>query len=157
MRPTLATLADAVSAARDQLETAFPGRAAGARPLAVGWGTVDSERAELELGDALGTTFGPFEDAPDDDLLGARCRTAAGGPVGSIVVLEPVREWRLAASLARFDEGPVAVWFALAAMPVGGTTAIGAGPFGPERLVVGGRRDRHHLLLLDGPPGTIST
>ena len=156
MRPTLALLAEAVSAARDQLETAFPGGGADARPVAVGWATVESARAELELGSALGTTVGPFADAPDDDLLGARCRAAAGGPALSIVVLEPVREWRLAGALARFDEGPVAVWFTLAAMPADGTTPVAAGPFGPERLVVGGRRDRHHLLLLDGPPGTIS-
>jgi hypothetical protein len=156
MQPTLAILADAVSAAHDRLEAAFPGRGVGARPVAVGWGTVESARAELELGGALGTTLGPFEDAPDDDLLGARCRTASGGPALSIVVLEPVREWRLAAALARFDEGPVAVWFRLAPMPADGTTPVGDGPLGPERLVVGGRRDRHHLLLLDGPPGTIS-
>jgi hypothetical protein len=156
MRPTLALLADAVSVARDRLETVFPGRGAEARPVAVGWATVESERAELELTGALGGTLGPFGDAPGDHLLGARCRTAAGGPALFIAVLEAATEGRLAASLARLDEGPVAVWFALAPMPPDGTPPA-AGPFGPERLVTGGPRDGRHLLLLDGPPGTIPT
>jgi hypothetical protein len=157
MRPTLALLADAVSAARDRLETAFPGRAAEARPVAVGWATVESERAEIELTAALGGTLGPFRDAPDDHLLGARCRTAVGGPALFIAALEAATEGRLAASLARLDEGPAAVWFAIAPMPLDGTTPPAVGPFGPERLVILGPRDGRHLLLLDRPPGTIPT
>jgi hypothetical protein len=157
MRPTTAILAEAVSEARDRLKTVFPGQADGADPVAVGWATVESERAEAELTDALGVTIGPFADAPDDGLLGARCRTAAGGPASFIAVLEPTTEGRLAGSLARLGEGPVAVWFMLTQAPVEGTSPVADGPFGPEYLVVRGPRDGRHLLLLVRRPGTIGT
>lgn len=157
MGPTPDLLADAVADARDRLEAAFPGRVADARPVAVGWATVESERAEVELDRALGATIGPFEDAPDDTLLGARCRRATGGPASFLIILEPSMEGRLAGSLARLGEGPIAVWFALASVPADGTTRQADGPLGPERLVLHGQGDVRHLLLLGGPPGTIAT
>lgn len=125
--------------------------------MAIGWATVESERAEVELAQALGPSVGPFEDAPDDDLLGARCRTAAGRPIPFLTILEPTTEGRLAGSLARLGEGPVAVWFTMEPLPADGLSATADGPFGPERLVVGGPRDGRLLLLLDGRPGTIPT
>lgn len=156
MRPTTALLDDAVSAARRRLEAAFPGQAAAARPIAVGWATVEAERAEAELAAGLGEAIGPFIDGPDDALLGGRCRTAPGGPAGFVVAMEPATEGRLAEALARAGEGPLIVWFALATMPGEGLSAAADGPFGPERLVLGGPRG-HHLLLIDGPTGTIPT
>jgi hypothetical protein len=155
VHPTAKLLADAVSEAYRRLEVAFPGQVPGARPTAIGWATVESERAEVELARALGARLGSFADAPNDILLGARCRIGPGGPASSLVVLEPTTEGRLAGSLARLGEGPVAVWFVLAPVPTHGTSAPGDGPFGPERLLAQGPRDGRHIFLLDGLPGTI--
>ncbi len=157
MRPTLADLADAVSEARDRLATALPDAGQAARPVAVGWVTVETERAERELAEAFGTGLGVFGDAPDDHILGARCRIAAGGPAGIVAILEPATEGRLAEALARLGEGPAVVWFAHGVVPTLGTSAPSAGPFGPERLVDRGVRDGRHVLLLEGEPGTIGT
>ncbi len=150
-------LTDAVSEAQRRLEIALAGQELPARPTAIGWATVESERAEVELALALGTRLGSFADAPDDLLLGARCRLAAGGPAPFLAVLEPMTEGRLAGSLARLGEGPVAVWFAPAPIPAHRTSATAPGPFGPERLLVDGPRDGRHIFLLDGRPGTIAT
>ena len=155
MRPLPALFADAVDGARDRLEAAIPGRGMDARVVAIGWATVETERAELELSGALGDRLGPFADAPDDELLGARCRSAAAAAPPFVVIMEPSTEGRLAGSLARLGEGPLAVWLSLELGPVGGVSDPSDGPFGRERLVVGGPRDGRHVLLLDGPPGTI--
>jgi hypothetical protein len=154
--PLSARFADVVQSARERLETACQGRGDEASVIAIGWATVETERAEVELLRALGDGLGPFVDAPDDELLGARCRSAAAGTPPFVVVLEPSTEGRLAGSLARIGEGPVAVWFSLEAGPVDGASDQADGPFGRERLVVGGPREGRHVLLLDGPPGTIS-
>ena len=156
MRPTQADLAAAVSEARDHLGAALPGRAAAARPVAIGWATVESERAVRELGDAFGAGLGAFVDAPDDGILGARCRIAAGGPAGVIAVLEPATEGRLAETLARLGEGPAVVWFVLEAAPNDRASTPADGPFGPERLVARSARAGRHVLLLEDEPGTIA-
>lgn len=157
MRASWDILLDAVAEARLRLEAAYPGRASAARAVAVGWATVESDRAEAELIGALGDRIGSFADAPGDPLLGARCRTAGGGPAGFLAVLEPTSEGRLAASLARLDEGPAAVWFELEPGLENETSAPADGPFGPERLLVGGPRDGRYIFLVGGPPGTIAT
>ncbi len=157
MRPTWADLAETLMEARARLEIAIPGRGVEARPLAIGWATVESERAEAELVHAFGARLGAFEDAPDDPYLGARCRSAAGGPASFLTVLEPTTEGRLAGSLARLDEGPLVTWFTLEMSPVDGVSEATDGPFGPERLVVLGPRDGRYLFLLAGRPGTIAT
>lgn len=157
MRPTWNILADAVSEAHLRLEAVLPGQSSDARALAIGWATVESERAEAELVQALGERIGSFTDALGDRLLGARCRTATGGPASFLTILEPTTEGRLAGSLARLGEGPVAVWFTLAPGPTDGTSAPAHGPFGPERLLVRGPRDGRHIFLLGGGPGTIPT
>jgi hypothetical protein len=157
MRPTPAGLADAVSTARDHLEAALPGRGEAARPVAIGWTTVESERAERELADAFGAGLGAFRDAPADRILGGHCRIASGGPAGVIAILEPATEGRLAESLARLGEGPAVVWFVLEAAPTDRTAAPSPGPFGPEWLVARSARDGRHVLLLADEPGTIPT
>lgn len=157
MRPIWTVLADALSAAHLRLEAAFPGHGRGARPVAIGWATVETERAEAELVYALGARIGSFTDAPGDGLLGARCRTATGGPASFLAILEPSTEGLLAGSLARLGEGPVAVWFTAPAGPIDGSSSPADGPFGPERLVLHGPRDGRHVFLLDGRPGTIET
>lgn len=157
MRTTLDRLADALSEARLRLEAADAGHASVARAVAVGWATVESERAEAELVRALGDRIGAFADAPGDHLLGARCRIASGGPAAFLTILEPATEGRLAGSLARLGEGPVAVWFTLDRGLQDEQSAPADGPFGPERLLGGGPRDGRHVFLLAGRPGTIAT
>jgi hypothetical protein len=117
--------------------------------VGVGWATVDLERAEASFGLA-------FEDATDDAALGARCRIA-GMPDGTrLVLLEPSTEGRLAESLARRGEGPVAVWFDDPLVTGIDPATPTAGPFGPERLVPGGARHEPHLFLVERPPATIN-
>jgi hypothetical protein len=141
-----------------------------ARTVALGWATVELDRASKELGRELGITPDRFVVAPDTRLLGARCRVAAAVlPDGSsLAILEPATEGRLAATLARAGEGPVAIWLAAAtgraadaegrapdasAVPFA-TSSEREGPFGVERLILGGPRHGPHRLLV-GSPGTI--
>jgi hypothetical protein len=120
--------------------------------VAVGWATVELDRAAVELERLLvpGTTF---EAAPDCPLLGARCRIGrAGGPDAPaplIVLLEATTEGRLAATLARHGESWCATWEnAAAGTFAAGTSAERTGPFGPERLVLGGTPSGPHRLLV---------
>jgi hypothetical protein len=140
------------------------------RIVAVGWGTVELERATSELADALRIAPGRFKPARASSVLGARCLVATDVLPGgqSVALLEPATEGRLAAALARFAEGPVAVWLAPPELdPLVTTTGAGAGdtdapnfsvagdgPFGPERLLPGGPTHGPHRLGL-GPAGTI--
>jgi hypothetical protein len=160
-----AAVADAVDGALARWRAAVPEGATRAAPMAVGWTTVEAERAAAEVTAASGAV-GPFVDAARDDLLGATCRVtrlalAAVPGVRSLVLLEPSAEGPLAASLARLGEGPAVVWLVggatAAAMAGGILSAPAAGPFGPERLVLAGGRDGHLLLVVDGAPGTIAT
>jgi len=150
----------------------------GCRVAGVGWATVDLDRAAAELltgdrdhdpaasGDGDGRWSGVAEPTTDDRALGARCRGARiAGPDDqpiTLVLLEPSTEGRLAATLARYDEGPAAVWLAAEdpASLVAGLCAAGTdltsrqdGPLGPERLVVGGPPGLHRLVLV--APDTI--
>lgn len=76
--------------------------------------TVDVERAARDLAPALGEAW---LDAGEDRILIARCRRMVVGR-GILVLAEPAGEGYLAACLARFGEGPVAV-------ALDGTTAVG--------------------------------
>jgi hypothetical protein len=103
----------------DEAPTGGGGDAAGApgaphrmRLTAVGWATVDTDRAEADLDTWLDP---PPEDGPDagDDLhLGARVRLRGAGslPGDWLAFLEPTTEGRAAASLARHGEGPCALY-----------------------------------------------
>jgi hypothetical protein len=117
--------------------------------IAVGWATVDLERAAAELAE-----HGPFEPAADEAILGARC--VLGRPAAvRLAILEPNTEGRLAATLARHDEGPASLW--VAGSPPHGlrfsTPAVG--PFGQELLVLGAPLGGRHLLVVEQPAGTI--
>jgi hypothetical protein len=102
----------AILAAADALlaeATADDGRYRGARIVAIGWATVDLERAERELGQALGLRLDSSLDQRDAEL-GATVRVAhpfRAGP--DLELLEPDTEGRLAALLARHGEGVVSV------------------------------------------------
>lgn len=135
-------------------------------PVALGWATVELDRAVVELCRALGIPVDRFGAGPDSVHLGARCLVAHAALPGdrSLVVLEPSTEGRLAATLARLDEGPVALWLAIrdratiaAGAPGAGvaTSPERTGPLGFERLVLGGPFHGPHRLLLR-PPGTIA-
>jgi hypothetical protein len=119
-----------------------------AGPVAIGWATVELERAVVELGDRLLAGSG-FEAAPDSELLGARClvgRLADPATATWLVLLEPATEGRLSATLARHGEGEVATWTDRPAAPgvavaTNGTvrwSVVRPGPLGPERLRLDG-------------------
>jgi hypothetical protein len=133
-------------------------------PLAVGWATVELDRAVVELGAALEIPSTGFVEAPGSVSLGARCLVAPGVlPAGvSLALLEPSTEARLAGTLARHGEGPVALWLAVGDL-VGAATSLRRagrpvwqtvdGPFGPELLLDGPVHGPHRLLV--ERPGTI--
>jgi len=122
-----------------------------------GWATVDLDRAEIEICAALTIRDGapPSVNAGlQEQLLGARCRLLGDPARGQVVLLEPSTEGRLAAGLARFGEGSLALYLlgdddAPARARQAGLTLSteGSGPFGPERLVITGPRDGPFLIL----------
>lgn len=122
----------------------------GARVLAIGWSTVELERAEGEFG-------GTFGDAAPDELLGASCRVARDVIACPLVLLEPSTEGRLARSLAQLDEGPMAAWYqTIAGSTVAPPGATSDGPFGPETLLDGAPLAGPFRFLVVAPPGTIT-
>ncbi len=149
--------------------------------VGVGWATVDLDRAEGELdpwlaprhaagagegdgeGDGDGDGDGDAEDGTEPHLgARARRRGAGGLPAGTIVLLEPSTEGRLAASLARDGEGPCVLylgspgplraWLRAARSRGVRTSAVRPGPLGPSALVLGGATAGPHLVLVDPPP-----
>jgi hypothetical protein len=67
--------------------------------------TVDAERAQADLAPALGSAWHAGD---DDPILGARCARLTLGR-SELVLAEPSGEGYVAACLARFGEGPIAV------------------------------------------------
>ena len=125
--------------------------------MAVGWATVDLERAVSELTRDLALPADSFTEAVDSVTLGARGRVAPAAIDGetAVVILEPSTEGRLAAFLARHGEGPAAIWFLADGGAIGEVWVDRLGPFGPERLAPGGPvEDVLRFLVLAGP-GTI--
>ncbi len=139
----------------------------GLRITGLGWATVDRERAATELGAADGLVAETDREIRDD-LLGAWARViapsfdAAGMAAGiALVVLEPSTEGRLAASLARRGEGPVALYLvptdadlsgAIDRLGVGGIgTRLGRSAFGPGAVILGRRPDEPQVLLVAVP------
>lgn len=125
--------------------------------IAVGWATVELDRAAAQLADRL-APGAAFRAAPDCVHLGASCRVASlAEPVDGatlVVILEPFTEGRLAVTLARHDEGWCATWTDDPPASVGSTlSAPRPGPFGDERLILGGPVHGPHRLLV--APATI--
>jgi hypothetical protein len=111
--------------------------------LAVGWATVDLDRAAAEILGRHDLRGARGREAADDGWLGARTRVlepgygsgasghlASAGP--AVVLLEPATEGRVAAALARWGEGPVAVYVSVPG-PAGRATR--PGPFGSAELL----------------------
>ena len=130
--------------------------------LAVGWATVELDRAARELAHLLQAGAG-FSDATRSDALGARCRVgpAADASSLSIVLLEPDTEGPLAGTLARFGEGWAATWAtnrpsgerAPAEATTAGTRGVARlGPFGPEWMLPGEGAAGNHRLVVDAVP-----
>jgi hypothetical protein len=131
---------------------------------AIGWATVELDRAERELAPLLVAGAG-FVAAPHSAHLGAACRvgrlaphaaTLAGIPwrgARFVVLLEPTTEGRLAVTLARHGESWCATWARHdpdARRSTAGTVSpLRAGPLGPERLVLGGPIAGPHRLLVE--------
>lgn len=133
---------------------------------AIGWATVDADRAAEELRRVLQLPLVEPVALPADGPLGARCLRLERDDDGpALVLLEPMREGRLAASLARRGEGVAVAWVALglddtrllARANLGGLvlSAVGRGPFGTERVVLGGPAWGPHLVLT--APGATMT
>ena len=132
----------------------------GATLAAVGWSTVDFDRAAAELGVDLVAL-------PDDVALGAACRAAIDrdGPIGpALILLEPSTEGRLARALARHGEGPIATWWDADlddgpdAEPALADALLppAVGPLGPARLLREGARDGRFRFLRSRRAATIS-
>jgi len=127
---------------------------------AVGWATVDLDRAVGQLARALDVDEAAFVEAAQSIALGAHCRVAVAvdslGRSVALAVLEPSTEGRLAAALARLDEGPVAAWYATVDTAGAPVDAL-PGPFGPEWLLDGGRTPGPYRLLVAAGTGTIAS
>lgn len=120
--------------------------------IAVGWATVELDRAEAEWRPRL-PVDATFSDAPDCWHLGARCRVARRSATEFLVLLEPATEGRLAATLARSGEGWCATWIVAdqpRGVPAGlaGLSAERPGPLGPERLVLASPVYGPHRLVV---------
>jgi hypothetical protein len=107
--------------------------------VAIGWATVDLERA---TGALPGMAFVP---AADDPLLGARVWVCADR-VPAASLLEPTTEGRLAATLVRYGEGPAVLYVSI---PRGSRSATQAdGPFGSSSLIRGGPAWGPHVVVV---------
>ena len=138
------------AAARIRATVAEADRSVAALPIAaIGWATVEHERAMGQLDEALAGAPGApgatgvdaerWRPMPRDAALGASAQVRGlGAGIPALVVLEPDSEGRLAASLARFGEGVAVVYL--------GTLA--AGGFGGGRLVRGGPAWGPHVVVL---------
>ena len=122
--------------------------------VAVGWATVELERA-------IGADAGAFEEVPDDPHLGAFARRSTRGD--RLVLLEPNTEGPLVATLARWGEGPAALYLSVPGDASGdrpgragaGAAAVSAvrnGPFGPSVLLLGGPVAGPHVVLVRQRP-----
>lgn len=148
------------------IDTSPPSAASRAVPGAidfagVGFATVDTERAASDRGWRL-------HGAAPDRILGADA-TFVVAPA-RVLLLEPHTEGRIAASLARWGEGPAVLYLTpaegldrtRAAMTARGgrVTAVASGPFGREFALVGPRIWGPHIVLVESdamlpPAGTI--
>ena len=120
---------------------------------AIGWATVELDRAVAELGARLATTFEP---AARDGLLGATVRQSPDQEP-PILIEEPDTEGRLAGALAQHGEGPIVLYLGVphfAAVSSTLSTRAGRGPLGPARLLVNGPPRGPFLILVESQKRT---
>ena len=114
--------------------------------------TVDLERSLVDLG----RPASDVATAAADPLLGARVVIVERAGDVPLAVAEPSTEGRLAATLARHGEG-AAGWYVRTPLELGDRLARSRrdrsrpadGPFGRQVLLLGGRPDGPHLILVD--------
>lgn len=115
--------------------------------LAVGWATIELDRAARDIG-------GAWEPAAHDRLLGASVWRSPQDHPRSLV-LEPNTEGRLAGALARYGEGPIALYLRVPD-PGQAVAALrprqGSGPFGQEWLIPGPYPAGPFLVLVADQP-----
>ncbi len=152
--------------------------ASAARFLALGWATVELERAASSWPDVR------WAAAPRDSLVGARALVGRAGMPGAapadrtessaaaeptagaeptaaeatIVLLEPDTEGRIAASLARHGEGPAVLYVQVAMASDAGMSGrlarlgirarAGTGPFGAEWAILGPHTSSPTLVVV---------
>lgn len=143
------------------------------RTLAEIWATVDLERSLAELrtrsatatASAAGAIVNPGGNDPphaaDDPLLGARVLVLTTDDGRQIALAEPSTEGRLAAALARHDEGHIGAYLeapvdldAVAARAAAAQIRLSRpafGPFGQSVLVLPGKGSSRHLILVERP------
>jgi hypothetical protein len=148
-------VSDADPAARLARErTRLDATSLGLRLVATGRATVDLDRAEADAREAMDVRR--ISAAGDDELLGAHCRIVATQRGDAIVLLEPSTEGRLAAALAKFGEHHVVDYVAgtgdvvrTAAAAGVALSAVAGGPFGRQRLVLGGPRWGPFVVIVE--------
>ena len=139
------------------------------RLAGIGWATVELERAAEDLATGFRRGGAPeptWRIGVRDELLGAGAWTSAiawalpgGDAWPELVLLEPDTEGRLAAALARFDEGVAAVYLAprrgapIEPADASRLGAVAAGPLGPQRIVLARPGWGPHVLVLARPAG----
>jgi hypothetical protein len=128
--------------------------------LALGWATVDTERAATEFVNALDLP-GTATSVDRDRLVGAYAHQLIDErfPGGRLLILEPSTEGRLAASLARDGEGPAVLylgafggldaWIAHARTLGVVVSRAEDGPLGRSILILGGSPSGPHLVVAD--------
>jgi hypothetical protein len=128
--------------------------------LALGWATVDTERAASEFVSALDLP-GTATSVDRDRLVGAYAHQLVDErfPGGRLVILEPSTEGRLAATLARDGEGPAVLYLGafggldawIAQVRRLGVVVSRAedGPLGRSVLILGGSPSGPHLIVAD--------
>src|SRR4051812_41048171 len=126
--------------------------------LALGWATVDTERAATEFVNALDLPA-TATSVDRDRLLGAYAHQLVDErfPGGRLLILEPSTEGRLASSLARDGEGPAVVylgafggleaWIAQARTLGVVVSRPEDGPLGRSILILGGSPSGPHLVV----------
>jgi hypothetical protein len=128
--------------------------------VALGYAILDLDQAEADANATI--AHDGARPAPDDALLGARCRIVVTPSGPWIVLLEPSTEGRLAASLARYGQVPIVEYLAPTTHGAGTVAAASSsgialspptgGPLGLERLVLGNPPWGPHLILVDEDP-----
>jgi hypothetical protein len=127
------------------------------RVIATGLATLDLDEAEERARTTVAVRA--VSSAPDDLLLGARCRVVSVEEGPSLVLLEPTTEGRLAASLARYGQEPVVSYMTTLLADEDVVTPAAAagirlsaptpGPLGVARLVLGGPAWGPHVILVE--------
>lgn len=130
-------------------------------PLAIGWATVELDRAAAELAPLL-VEGGTFVRAQASIHLGGYARIGRVDPgrvppdalaqAAWVVLLEPSTEGILAGTLARHGEGWCATWTTAAGGGLGAApprSLLRPGPLGDERLLLDGPRWGPHRLVVE--------